>query len=107
MSNPQQFPQTTFAGHEVVDENGETIGKITDVVYDPISMGEPLWLVVDPGLLRAEHYVPAPGAYTTDDGKVVVPYDKGWVRSAPKANGDHVITDDLQMELERHYEPAR
>jgi sporulation protein YlmC with PRC-barrel domain len=100
-----ESPISTFAGHEVVDEHGEAIGKITDVIYDVNQIDEPRWLIVDPGVFRAEHYVPAAGAYTTEGGRVVVPYDKRWVRSAPKA-GDHVMTDDVLAELGRHYEPA-
>ncbi len=59
-----------FTGHQVVDERGERVGQITDVLYDdpnadvigdPSISSQPTWVVVDPGLLRAAHYVPVAG----------------------------------------------
>ena len=71
---------------------------MVDVIYtDPTTSDDgsmtPNWLVVDPGLLRAAHYVPIDGSYVTGTGQVVVPWDKRWIKSAPKANGDHLLTD--------------
>lgn len=99
---------TVYTGHRVRDERGQAIGKITDVLYtDPDSSDdgttEPHWLVVDPGVLRAKHYVPVIGSYRSTDGDVVVPWDKHWVQSAPKASGDHLLTTDRLVELESHY----
>ncbi len=59
-----------YTGHQVFDDRGERIGQVTDVIYDPTNdvIGDPLisptpsWLVVDPGVLRAAHYVPVAGS---------------------------------------------
>ena len=106
-----QPPHTrpTYTGHHVIDEHGHDIGRVADVIYtDPTTTDDgsmvPHWLVVDPGVLRAAHYVPVDGSYVTEDGQVVVPWDKNWIKSAPKANGDHVLTNDQITELEQHYE---
>lgn len=98
----------TYTGHDVVDEHGDGIGRVVDVIYtDPTTSDDgsmvPNWLVVDPGPLRAAHYVPISGSYVTESGQVVVPWDKRWVKSAPKANGDHLLTNDQIAELEQHY----
>ncbi|HUF98077.1 MAG TPA: PRC-barrel domain-containing protein [Ilumatobacter sp.] len=102
----------SYTGHEVIDERGERIGEITDVIYDdptnevigdPLMAPQPRWLVVDPGLLRAAHYVPVAGSYRAVDGAIVIPWDKDWIKSAPKARGDHLLsTVDLQ-DLAQHY----
>lgn len=97
---------TTFSGHEVLDDQNQYVGKVTDVIYDEPT-GEvsptPTWLVVDPGLLRTAHYVPAAGAYRTAQGAIVVPWDKEWIKSATKAQRDHILTDEQRDELRAHY----
>lgn len=97
-----------YTGHYVLDERGDDIGRVVDVIYtDPDATDDgsmtPHWLVVDPGLLRAAHYVPIEGSYISDSGAVIVPWDKRWVKSAPKASGDHLLTHDQVTELEQHY----
>ena len=97
---------TTFSGHDVLDDQNQYVGKVTDVIYDE-NAGEipttPTWLVVDPGLLRTAHYVPAAGAYRTSEGAIVVPWDKEWIKSATKAQRDHILTDEQREELRSHY----
>jgi sporulation protein YlmC with PRC-barrel domain len=91
-----------FLDHEVIQQDGESIGKITDVVFDPHS-GRARWAVVKPGPLRRAHYMPLREAYHSDDGAVVVPYRKATVTAAPAAAADHVLTEDEERELEAHY----
>ena len=93
---------TTFTGRSVLDEHGLSLGSITDVVYDDRGI-DPEYLVVDPGLFRAAHYVPVDGAYETSDGKIVVAWDKFWFKQAPKAPADHILTPVDRHELEIHY----
>lgn len=97
MSNPN-----SLTGSQVIDLNGQAIGKIKDVVFDGAA-DTPTWLVVKPGLLRAEHYVPVRGAYRTEGDNVVVPFDRHTVTSAPKAGSDHVVTNEQRALLAQHY----
>ena len=92
----------SFTGLAVQDEHGEAVGSVSDVVYDE-STQQPRWLVVKPGKLRAEHFVPADGAFTTDEGNVVIAFTKQIVIHAPKATVDHVITHDVDSELRQYY----
>ena len=92
----------SFMGLAVQDEHGEAVGSVSDVVYDE-STQQPRWLVVKPGKLRAEHFVPADGAFTTDEGNVVIAFTKQIVIHAPKATVDHVITHDVDSELRQYY----
>jgi hypothetical protein len=89
------------AGLTAIDNEGEKVGTITDVLFD--RNGEPRWGVVDPGMLRRAHYVPLDGAYETEDGKVVLPVGRDSVKSAPAAGREHVITTDLEAALNAHY----
>jgi sporulation protein YlmC with PRC-barrel domain len=91
-----------YVGHEVLDEHGLHLGVVTDVVYDEQD-GHPEYLAVDPGLLRPAHYVPVSGSYHTNQGQIVVPWDKHWVKTAPKAVGDHLPTANDRRELRAHY----
>jgi sporulation protein YlmC with PRC-barrel domain len=86
----------------VINERGEKLGKVTDVLFD--DRGDPRWAVVSAGLLASAHYVPLARAFTTPDGRVVVPYDKGVVKHAPRAAGGHVLDRDLEARLLEHYE---
>ncbi|MEP1124067.1 MAG: PRC-barrel domain-containing protein [Ilumatobacter sp.] len=95
-------PSESYTGHEVIGSDGETVGKVTDVVYDDTT-NQPTWLVVKPGFLRAEHYAPVEGSYTTEDGNIVLPFDKQWLKAAPVASGDHVMDSGLQRDLVHHY----
>ena len=93
---------TDFVGHEVLDERGLHLGTVTDVVDSPQD-GHAEFLVVDPGLLRPAHYVPVARSYHTNEGQIVVPWDKHWVKTAPRATGDHVPTQHDRQALLRHY----
>ena len=94
--------QTSYIDHEVINEHQETIGTVTDVLYDDTD-NEPKWLVVKPGVLQAERYVPIERSYETDDGNIVVPFDKKWIKAAPKAS-DHIMSPDVEHEAAEHYD---
>lgn len=90
-----------YVGHQMLDEQGAQVGKVTDVIFDDYD--QPEYLVVDPGLLRAAHYVPAAGSYISDDQHVVVPWEKNWITHGIKATRHHVLTRDDREALEHHY----
>ena len=91
-----------FRGHKVINEKGEKIGTVTDVIYDPMT-NRPAWVVVDTGLLHADHYMPLEGTYRSVEGSVVGPFDKWTVTHAAKAHKNHEMTRELEMELCQHY----
>ena len=93
-----------YRGSDVVDPDQRLIGTIDDVVYD--DRGQPIWAVVELGLLRAAHYLPMAAGYLTENGKFVVPYDKSTVKSAPRARRDHVLDRSDEAELIQHSELA-
>jgi hypothetical protein len=99
---PEQGDAANLRGHVMIDEHQQKVGKVTDVIYD--DGGHARWAVVDPGVLRAEHFVPVEGSYVADDGTVVVPFGKDMVTSAPKVPRDHVLEPEVERQLEDHYE---
>jgi hypothetical protein len=103
---PDEFPETpqdlSLTGHTVLDDHHQKVGTVSDVLYD--ERGEARWAVVNPGPMRAEHYVPVEGSYMTSEGAVVIPYGKEQVKSAAKASRDHVLESSVERELIEHYE---
>ena len=99
--HPSQ-PTSMFTDHQVIDQQGTKVGEVVDVVPDPATL-EPRYLVVDPGVFKASHYVPLTGSYQTVRGDIVVPYDAEAVRHAPKAQRDHIVTPELEHEILAHY----
>jgi PRC-barrel domain len=97
--SPQELSLT---GHPVLDDHHQKVGTVSDVLYD--ERGEARWAVVNPGPLRAEHYVPVEGSYMTNDGSVVIPYGKEQIKTAAKASRDHVLDSSIERELIDHYE---
>jgi sporulation protein YlmC with PRC-barrel domain len=95
---------TELKDRMVINERGERLGKVTDVLFD--NHGDPRWAVVNAGMLAAARYVPLTRAFTTPDGRVVVPYDKAMIKHAPKAGAEHVLSRELEQRLEEHYEVA-
>jgi hypothetical protein len=91
-----------YRGSDVLDPEQRLIGTIDDVVYDVD--GQPVWAVVELGLLRSAHYVPVAGGYLAETGTFVVPYDKRTVKAAPKARRDHVLDRNVESQLIEHYE---
>jgi len=94
-----------FVGHDLVDDHGDKIGTITDVVPDDTT-GEPAWVVVSLGLLHAEHFVPLEAAYQAGDGRLVLPFTKDYVKHSPRATRDHILERDTAMDLRRYYKAA-
>lgn len=96
----QSEPQ--FTDQRLLDQQGAKVGDVVDVVSDSSTL-EPRWFVVDPGALKATHYVPVLGSYQTAEGDIVVPYDAHAVKHAPKAHRDHIMTPELEIEIKQHY----
>jgi hypothetical protein len=103
MQNNPSPKKEHFTGHVVVDNHNHVLGQVSDVIYDD-SSNEPTWMVVKPGFLRAEHYAPVEGSYVAQDGRIIVSFDKHWLKTAPKAEGRHVLDRATIRQLEDHYD---
>jgi len=86
---------------KVVDRSGEDIGKVTDVIADPINL-HPEWLVVKLGWLAGEHLVPV--AVVEDKGdRCVAAFGKADVRTAPRVKDHRAPGGHERDALYRHY----
>jgi rRNA processing protein Gar1 len=85
----------------VVDEHQHRIGKVTDVIFGEVG-DEPQFATVKTGLIT-ERIAPLDGAYFTEDGTLVLPYDQQAVKNAPKAPRDHVLTPAVAAEVEEYW----
>ncbi len=93
----------TFTGHDVIDQRGDKVGTVSDVIFEDGS-NEPKWLVVDPGVLRKERLVPIEGSYETGDGKIMVPFDKKWIKDAPAVDSSHYPDQDVRQHAAQHFD---
>jgi sporulation protein YlmC with PRC-barrel domain len=81
----------THIWHErdVVDRNGEKIGRVEDAYVDDAT-GEPAFLLIA-------------GAELVGDDTVRVAYDAGTVKAAPKVSADEHLEVDEERALFEHY----
>jgi hypothetical protein len=94
--------QPQYVGQEAIDQRGGKIGKVTDVLSDD-QTGQPAWAIVNTGLMRAEHFVPLVDAYETDQGRIVLAFDRETVKNSPRAGREHVLLRSTEEELRRYY----
>ncbi len=96
-SNPQEM-----IGREVVDSNGDKLGKVGQVYLDD-ETGQPQWVTVKTGLFGSkESFAPLAGV-SDRGGAIALTVDKELVKAAPKVEDDGHISDDEQQQLFDHY----
>jgi hypothetical protein len=100
--NDPSVLQPRYVGQEAIDLRGGKIGKVTDILSDD-QTGQPSWAIVNTGAMRAEHYVPLVDSYETDEGRVVLAFDKETIKHSPKAGREHVLLRSTEEELRRYY----
>jgi uncharacterized protein (TIGR02271 family) len=89
-------------GEQVVDRDGDKIGKLEEIYLDQ-ETGKPEWALVKTGLFgSASTFVPLSGA-TREDDALRVPYEKSHVKDAPSMEADGKLSDDEEARLYRHY----
>ena len=95
---------TDLRGEEVVDRDGDKIGKLDEIYLDQ-QTGEPAWALVKTGLFgSASTFVPLQGASRADDGGGLrVAYEKDQVKDAPTMEADGQLSPEEEARLYRHY----
>jgi uncharacterized protein (TIGR02271 family) len=89
-------------GEDLVDRDGEKIGRIEEIYLDT-QTNEPEWALVNTGLFGTKStFVPIREA--SDEGAGLrVPYEKSQVKDAPKVDPDGELSQREEAELYRHY----
>jgi hypothetical protein len=96
-------PAPTYSDAPVVDLQLQPVGKVTDVLYDDRE-ATPRWAIVKTGFFGGEHFVPLLNSYMDEGGRLVVPFEKGAIKRAPKPrSSDHVISPEVAKELRDYY----
>jgi|RhiMethySRZTD1v2_1073278.scaffolds.fasta_scaffold1387685_2 sporulation protein YlmC with PRC-barrel domain len=92
-----------LSGAKVLDPNGEKVGKVADVLFDELS-NKPRWVLVNVGKIGSRHTaVPLVDAYRSEEGDLVVAFNRDNVKHAPKVPGGAVLTTSEERHLLDHY----
>jgi sporulation protein YlmC with PRC-barrel domain len=92
-----------WKGQDVVDRDGEKIGKLEDVYFEEGSR-EPVFGCVKTGMLGRRHIlVPLTDATVSRD-HVRVPFDQDQVKDGPQAEAGATLDSVKAREIARHYE---
>lgn len=94
----------TLTDRKVVDDHFETIGTVTDVLYDSEETMEPRWAVVKTSVFGGERPTPLEGSYVADSGDLVVPFDRTTIKHAPKIPHDHILTRHDEEQIAEYFE---
>ncbi|QYG94936.1 DUF2382 domain-containing protein [Iamia sp. SCSIO 61187] len=87
MTDTRQATWTDWVGADVVDRDGDKIGKLQNVYMDRAT-GQPEWLAVSTGMFgRNETFVPIDGV-DADGDALKAPYEKAFVKDAPNVDPD-------------------
>jgi uncharacterized protein (TIGR02271 family) len=99
MLNTQDI--TSLRGSDVLDRDGDKIGKLDEVYLDD-ETGRPEFGLVSGGLFGGSHFVPLAQA-SLEGGALRVPYEKGLVKDAPGVSADEHLSQQQEAELYAHY----
>ena len=92
----------SWRDRDLIDNDGDKIGKIDDIYLDR-ETDQPEWAVVTTGLFGTKRtFVPIQEATPSEDG-IRVPFEKATVKDAPKIDPDGELSRDEEQTLYQHY----
>jgi uncharacterized protein (TIGR02271 family) len=93
---------TDMRGSDVLDRDGDKIGRLDEVYLDE-QTGQPAWGLVKTGLFGSRStFVPITDAQPGEDG-LRVPYEKAQIKDAPNIDDDERLSPEEEAELYRYY----
>ncbi len=103
MNTETQRNLEQYIDHEVVDQNGEKIGKLSCLWSD--TSGEPAYLGVQTGWLFGKtHVVPADQAQVNPNSRTIrLPYSTQQVKDAPSYDPGVQLDSQTEREVRSHY----
>lgn len=93
---------TEWTGHDLLDSQGEKIGRIDDVRFGDRTGGLK-WLVVKTGLFGAKKILVPAGEVSPSCGEFTVPFSKDHVKKAPALGDQEALTKAEESQLCRYY----
>ena len=102
MTTLQRDDVLQLRGQELVDRNGDGIGKVEEIYLDTHT-DEPEWALVNTGMFGTKStFVPLKDA--TREGETLrVPFEKAQVKDAPRVDPDGQLSQREEAELYQHY----
>lgn len=98
----QDLRPENLIGHQLLDGEGHSVGKINQVYLDDRT-NEPSWVSVHTGLFgRKETLVPLQGAQPHQED-LQVPYDKSTVKDAPHVDSGTHISPETEAQVRDYY----
>ena len=89
-------------GAKVLGGDGDKIGTVGQVYLDGTD-GHPTWVTVSTGLFgTSESFIPIDQA-RFDGEDLTVPYEKAFVKDAPRVDNDGTISAEEEQQLYRYY----
>ena len=85
----------------LVDSSGQAIGKVTDVIPDPVDL-QPEWLVVRPSRFGKEYLVPIEAVEQRDD-EFVASFEKDTLKATPAVEAHTAPTVSEREAVYRHF----
>jgi len=102
MTTPQDTEQQ-YIHRAAVDAEGSRIGKITKVYRDE-QTGQPVWVLVETGLLGTrKSFAPIHGSRLDGEQLVVLAVSKDQVKDAPDIDTEAHISESEQDTLRQYY----
>ena len=92
---------TAYPPGVLVDPAGQEIGKVTDVIPDPVDL-EPEWLVVRPTRFGKEYLVPLV-AVEQREAEFVAPFEKDVLKATPVVEQHTAPTISEREAVYRHF----
>src|SRR3954452_10051431 len=92
----------SYRGQDLLDQNGDKIGKI-DEIYEDTDTGAPEWALVNTGLFGTKStFVPLRDVQMSGD-ELRVPFEKAHVKDAPNIDQDGALSREDEQRLYQHY----
>lgn len=102
MISQDNVSQILESGGQVLDNDGDKIGKVGQIYVDD-QTNNPSWVTINTGLFGSnESFAPLEGA-TLEGNDVRVAYDKSKVKDAPNVAPDGHLSEQEEAELYRYY----
>jgi uncharacterized protein (TIGR02271 family) len=94
----------SWRGRQLVDRDGDKVGKINEVYLDTTT-NQPEWALVNTGLFGTKStFVPLRDATATGDDEVRVSHEKSHIKDAPAIDADGELSERDEAALYRHYD---
>src|SRR3954466_5427183 len=99
---PEQAEMMEWRGCQVVDQDGDKIGKLDEIYLDR-QTGKPEWAIVNTGLFgRKSSFIPLKDARPEGE-RIRVPYQRDHSKDAPNVDPDGEISQEEEQSVYAPY----